>query len=236
MRYYAHIIPFMHDTPNPGQLPEPPGKVSIAAVVFDYGNVLGLEQTLSDMESMARICRIPTQSFIELYWKLRPPYDRGEFDGPEYWASVARQHELGFSEDQIASLVALDGVSISRPNLGTVQWVKLLHAAGIPLGLLSNMPLELSRYVTRNFPAVSAFDHLVFSCDHGSIKPESMIFHKCLEVLNTDPKHVLYLDDRSENVDAGSRAGIHSVLFDTFEETAQRVAGRFDIPVPPCVM
>ena len=218
---------------KPRQLPESLEKLSIDAVVFDYGNVLCLEQTLSDMESMALVCRIPIQSFIELYWKFRAPYDRGEFDGPEYWTSVARQHGLDLSKDQIANLISLDSESISHPNKGTVQWVRLLHSANIPLALLSNMPSELSRYVARNLPVLSAFDHLVFSCDHRSIKPESIIFQRCLEALNTDPQHVLYLDDRSENIDAGSREGIHSILFDTFEETAPRVASRFDIPVPP---
>jgi hypothetical protein len=34
-----------------------------------------------------------------------------------------------------------------------VQWAKLLHHEGFPLTLLSNMPLELSRHVTKSFPS-----------------------------------------------------------------------------------
>jgi putative hydrolase of the HAD superfamily len=61
---------------------------SVRAVVFDYGNVLCLEQTLEDMNGMALVCGIPHERFWELYGKLRPPYDRGDIDGPAYWTAM----------------------------------------------------------------------------------------------------------------------------------------------------
>jgi len=33
---------------------------------------------------MALVCGIRQERFSELYWKLRPPYDRGDIDGPAY--------------------------------------------------------------------------------------------------------------------------------------------------------
>jgi hypothetical protein len=48
------------------------------------------------------------ERFSELYWKLRPPYDRGDIDGPAYWTAVVGQQELGLSRDQITTLVKLD--------------------------------------------------------------------------------------------------------------------------------
>jgi putative hydrolase of the HAD superfamily len=207
-------------------------KRSVRAVVFDYGNVLCLEQTLEDMKAMARVSGISPERFPELYWKLRPAYDRGDLDGPAYWTAVADQQELGLSRDQIATLIRLDCKSITRPNQGAVQWAKLLHDEGFPLTLLSNMPLELSRHVTRLFPGLSTFEYLIYSCDYGSIKPELAIFRNCLELLKVAPQDILYLDDRAENVDAAARLGINSVLFDAVEKTATRVESRFDIPVP----
>jgi putative hydrolase of the HAD superfamily len=203
----------------------------VRAVVFDYGNVLCLEQTVEDMNNMAHVSGIPHERFSELYWKQRPPYDRGDIDGPAYWTVIGQQ-ELGLSRDQIATLIELDCESIVRPNQGGVQWAKLLHQEGFPLTLLSNMPLELSRHVTKSFPSLSTFEHLIYSCDYGSIKPELAIYRICLELLKSAPRDILYLDDRAENVEAAARLGINSVLFDTVEETASRVESRFDIPVP----
>jgi putative hydrolase of the HAD superfamily len=241
MHVYARIIRFMHDTAKRSAIQDPSQKRSVRAVVFDYGNILCLEQTLEDMKDMALVCGIAHERFSEIYWKLRPPYDRGEIDGPAYWTAVVGQQEgqqelgqqeLSLSGDQIATLIKLDCESITRPNLRAVQWAKLLHHEGFPLTLLSNMPLELSRHVSKFFPSLSTFEHLIYSCDYGSIKPEPAIFRKCLELLKTPPQDILYLDDRAENVEAAARLGINSVLFDTVEETASRVESRFDIPVP----
>ena len=222
----------MHDISKPSAIQGLSQRRSVRAVVFDYGNVLCLEQTPEDMKAMALVCGIPHERFSELYWKLRPPYDRGEVDGPAYWTAVVGQQEPGLSKDQIATLITLDCESITRPNQGTVQWAELLHHEGVRLSLLSNMPLELSRHVTKFFPSLSTFEHLIYSCDYGSIKPELAIFRTCLELLKVDPQHILYLDDRAENVEAATRLGINSVLFDTIEKTAARVESRFDIPVP----
>ena len=222
----------MHDTVKRSAMQGLSRKRSVQAVVFDYGNVLCLEQTLEDMKDMALACGIPDERFSELYWKLRPPYDRGDIDGPAYWTAVGRQQELGLSRDQIATLIKLDCESITRPNQGAVQWAELLRHEGFRLTLLSNMPFELSRHVTKSFQSLSGFEYLIYSCDYGSIKPELAIYRKCLELLKAAPQDILYLDDRAENVETAARLGISAVLFDTVEETASRVENRFDIPVP----
>ena len=232
MHVYTCIVRFMHDTAKSSAIQGLSQKRSVRAVVFDYGNVLCLEQTLEDMKGMALVCGIPHERFSELYWKLRPPYDRGDIDGPAYWTAVVGQQELGLSRDQIATLIKLDSESITRPNQGAVQWAQLLHHEGFLLALLSNMPLELSRHVTKSFPSLSTFEYLIYSCDYGSIKPELSIYRNCLELLKAAPQDILYLDDRAENVEAAARLGINSVLFDTVEKTASRVKSRFDIPVP----
>ena len=72
----------MHDTAKRSAIQGLSEKRSVRAVVFDYGSVLCPEQTLEDMKGMARLCGIPHERFSELCWKLRPPYDRGDIDGP----------------------------------------------------------------------------------------------------------------------------------------------------------
>jgi putative hydrolase of the HAD superfamily len=232
MHVYTCIIRCMHDTAKHSAIEGLSQKRSVRAVVFNYGNVLCLEQTREDMKGMALVCGIPHERFSELYWRQRPLYDRGDIDGLAYWTAVVGSQKLSLSRDQIATLIKLDSESITRPNPGAVQWAKLLHHEGFPLTLLSNMPLELSRHVTKSFPTLSTFKYLIYSCDYGSIKPELAIYRNCLELLKADPHDILYLDDRAENVEAAARLGINSVLFDTVEKTASRVESRFDIPVP----
>jgi FMN phosphatase YigB (HAD superfamily) len=79
--------------------------------------------------------------------------------------------------------MGLDSASVVHPNERAVRWVQLLQGARVPLALLSNMPAKLSRYVNRKCKWLVAFDQLILSCDHGSIKPEPTIYGKCLETL-----------------------------------------------------
>src|SRR5260370_1564450 len=52
MHVYTCIIRFMHDTAKRSAIQGLSQKRSVRAVVFDYGNVLCLEQTLEDMKGM----------------------------------------------------------------------------------------------------------------------------------------------------------------------------------------
>jgi putative hydrolase of the HAD superfamily len=222
----------MHGTAKPGDIQGLSRKHSVQAVVCDNRNVLCLEQTLEDARGMALASGVPDERFSEPCWKLRAPYDRREIDGLAYWTAVVRQQELDLSRAQITTLIKLDGKSITRPNQGAVQWVELLHREGFPLALLSNTPLELSRYVTESFQNLPTFEYLIYSCDDRSIKRELAIYRNCLELLKAARQAILYLDDRAENSGAAARLGIHAVLFDTIEMSASSVANRFDLPVP----
>jgi len=207
-------------------------RIRVRAVVFDYGLVLSLPQQPLAMEKMATLCGIELDRFSELYWKFRLPYDRADLDGPSYWKTVAREAGVSLTGSQIDELFPLDAWSWSRINPGSSRWVKQLHGAGFRMALLSNMPLEISRYLTVHDSWHSSFDHLVFSCDVRRVKPEPEIYHDCLKKLQAEPQEVLFLDDRPENVEAANRLGIHGVLFDTIEKTVARVAERFDVPAP----
>jgi putative hydrolase of the HAD superfamily len=208
------------------------GKIAIRGVIFDYGNVLCHMQQPSDLESMAHVSGIAMPRFGELYWKFRLPYDRGDHPAEAYWQAVAGEEGLVFSRAQIAKLITLDTQGWARLNEKTVKWAEQLHGAGLRLGLLSNMPADLSQYLVANGGWVSFFHHLTFSCDVRMVKPDPAIYKSCLESLAVAPEEALFLDDLSPNIEAAAKLGIHGVLFDTIEQTAARVAERFDLPVP----
>lgn len=207
-------------------------KIQVRAVVFDYGNVLCHPQQPSDVEGMAAICGLPAARFQELYWKFRMAYDRADLNDDTYWNSVARDAGIILTGAQIEELIPLDAKSWSRRNDASLQWVEQLHRAGLRLAILSNMPFGISRYLIANCEWFSFFQHLIFSCDVGRVKPEPEIYNTCLEKLEVAPAEALFLDDIARNIDGAARVGIHSVLFDSFENTIARVNEGFDLSVP----
>jgi putative hydrolase of the HAD superfamily len=209
-------------------------KVQVRALIFDYGNVLCHPQQASDVEGMAAVCGMEVSRFRDLYWKFRMPYDRGDLNGESYWSLFtsdlfASDARSALSREQVAQLILLDTSSWTRPNEASVRWVEQLHRAGVPLALLSNMPFELSRHLSAHCDWVSYFDHLVFSCQVGSVKPEPAIYRRCLEKLDFAPQELLFLDDIAANVEGASKLGIHGLVFDTLESTRARVQERFEL-------
>jgi putative hydrolase of the HAD superfamily len=208
------------------------GKIRLRAVVFDYGNVLCQPQQPSDVEVMATVCGLAVPRFQQFYWKFRVPYDRGELNAEAYWAAVAAEDGRVLDGKQVSELTTLDAKSWSRPNRATIEWVKQLRRAGFGLGLLSNMPFEISRYLTAHCEWLALFDSFTFSCDVGRVKPDPAIYQICLEKLKLAAAEVLFLDDIAANVEGASALGIHGFIFDTLEQTVARVKERFEIPVP----
>lgn len=200
------------------------------AVIFDYGNVLCVPQQPSDVEKMAAVCHMPVPRFAELYWRFRLAYDRAELDGDSYWSSVIREESRALSPDEIARLIQLDGASWARPNQATLRGVERLRAAGIPMAVLSNMPLEVKDYILEHCRWLSAFQHLVFSCDVRLVKPDPAIYQECLKKLKLAPGEVLFLDDKPENVQAAVELGIHGTVFDAAENALEWMSQRLDLP------
>ena len=211
-------------------------KVKVRAVVFDYGNVLSLDQSPDSPRDMARICRLAVDTFIERYWEPRLAYDRADLDGKAYWESVARERADSLTPTVLAELYDADSRGWGNSNPSMLSWVEQLRGAGIRVAILSNMPLEVSLFLRKNKSWLSVFEPLIFSCDVRTVKPEAAIYRHCLELLQLAPEEVLFLDDKQVNVEAARGAGMHSLVFETVGKTLPLVRDQFDLPMPEEVL
>jgi putative hydrolase of the HAD superfamily len=207
------------------------GKVKIRSVVFDYGNVLSLSQEASAPEKMASICGLGLDDFQQRYWNRRLDYDRGDLNAESYWATVVEEGGRILNPQDIATLVWIDSEGWGRANEQVLRWVEQLRLEGIRLAVLSNMPLEVSRYLLAHRSWLSRFNPLIFSCDVRSVKPEVPIYRHCLNALGVPPEEILFLDDKPENVRAAGRLGIQALVFENLEQVLAEVEQRFDLPV-----
>jgi putative hydrolase of the HAD superfamily len=208
------------------------GKAPIHYVVFDYGNVLSLEQEASVPERMASICGLGIDEFHERYWRRRLDYDRGDLNGESYWATVVREDVGALDPKEIDYLISIDSEGWGRPNEPVLGWAEQLRREGLPLAVLSNMPLETSRYLVAHRSWLSAFDPRIFSCDVRSVKPEPAIYQHCLKAVGLPPGEILFLDDKLDNVKAARQFGMHALVFQNLGQVLAEVEEGFDLPVP----
>ncbi|AGL18098.1 HAD family phosphatase [Actinoplanes sp. N902-109] len=177
-------------------------------LLIDFGNVISLDQPRTDLMSMALASGIPLPEFTERYWECRPGYDRG-MSALAYWTEVLGAPPGG---QLLCHLVERDVSSWLHLNPVMVDLLTEVHAAGVPVSLLSNAPRELARELDR-LPALAPFAHRLFSADLQLIKPEAAVYTKALALIGAEPAGVVFVDDRLDNIAAARELGMTAIHF-----------------------
>ncbi|QIZ35099.1 HAD family phosphatase [Saccharopolyspora sp. ASAGF58] len=175
-------------------------------VVFDYGEVISRRTTA--LPAIAALLDAAQPEFEEAYFAERVAYDWGRPD-LEYWQAVAAR--LGKSVDAELSerLTRADVVGWSETVPESVQLLEDLHRQGVTMAVLSNAPSSFGRAAEQTNWA-RLFKHLIFSGDLRLAKPDAGIYRALLEALDAPAEECLFFDDRPENVDGASEAGLHA--------------------------
>ncbi|MCF7953514.1 MAG: HAD family phosphatase [Spirochaetales bacterium] len=109
-----------------------------------------------------------------------------------------------FLEDVPASL---------QPKPESVDIIKELHKAGIPLYVLSNMSRPSWDYISRTYGFWELFSGKVVSCLAGKAKPDPSIFTYLLGKFQLNPRETLFIDDTSVNITAARQTGMQALQF-----------------------
>jgi putative hydrolase of the HAD superfamily len=195
----------------------------LRAVIFDYAGVLSMHQPEDDIRRMEELSGVSGRRFQDIYWGLREPYDRGDFDGPAYWHAFGHAVGRSFSPAAIAELIEADTRSWIHVNGVVVRWLERLQASELKTAILSNMGVDLRHYVELHFDWVLRCGNRTFSCDTRAVKPEPAIYKRCLNGLGVSPEEAVFIDDRPVNLEAAEALGIRGLLFDSLEAFAKRV-------------
>lgn len=185
----------------------------IQAVLFDFGQVLSAPPDPVQWQRMLQISHLDEPTFSHGYWTFRHAYDRGELTAIDYWHKVAASTGVTFTVDQVAGLIDADVELWTRINSPMLDWAQRLQAAGVRTGILSNIGDAMTDGLLRKFDWLSAFDHHVWSYRLMLAKPEAEIYAAAAKGLNTPPEQILFIDDKSENVDAARDFGMQAIQY-----------------------
>ncbi len=89
-----------------------------------------------------------------------------------------------------------------------------LHARGVPLYALTNMPRDYWAFTQSLSPVFARFRDIVVSSDEGLAKPDRRIFDIASERAGLSPGDMLFIDDSRANIDAAQALGFHVHLFE----------------------
>jgi putative hydrolase of the HAD superfamily len=198
----------------------------VKAVLFDYGMVLSAPPDPAAWSHLLSITGLSEDILHREYWAHRHAYDRGELSGTAYWNKAAAGAEIVLTPDQLARLLAADVDYWSTLNLPMLTWAQSLQRAGIPTGILSNMPDAMEQGLRARYPWIENFNHHTWSHSLKLAKPEPAIYLHAAEGLHTPPTNILFLDDKAENIEAALAVGMQAIQYTTHQAFEQEMHAR----------
>ena len=211
----------MHPIPN-----------DVRAIILDYGMVLCRQPSLEEIDRIAQIFGIDHPTFWQLYEKNRGAYDKDDIGGKEYWGRFASDTNTHLDDNTLEKLLRLDIEIWSHLEEPLLSWTRALRVAGFKTALLSNLHLRFSAHIHSNSEWLQLFDHLIFSSEVRLIKPDPLIFLRCLDALRVKPAQTLFIDDRDANVETAISLGIYAMKYESVPQLASSLIA-MQFPVIP---
>ncbi|MGW9182024.1 HAD family hydrolase [Agromyces sp. NPDC055661] len=186
--------------------PTAPAPISLAphVVVFDYGEVISREPTEADRAALVARAGVDAEPFWTAYWAHREPLDQGTLSIADYWDAVASDLAVEWDAVDVHELWALDHRGWLSVDPGTLRVLHALADGGTRMALLSNAGADFSGWL-RSGSFAPLFERVFVSGELGLVKPNADIYEHVIAELGITPAELLFVDNKSENVE-GARA------------------------------
>lgn len=195
--------------------PTPP---DVQAVLFDFGMVLSGPPNPQAWARLRQLTQLSEADLHHAYWLHRHDYDRGTFTGPGYFQQVASTSGLpSFTDQTVAGLIDADTDLWTDLNHDMVGWARSLQQRGIRTGILSNIGDSMQLGVEAKCSWLAAFDHRTWSHSLKLAKPERAIYQHAAAGLETSPAHILFVDDKPENIAGAVDAGMQAIQYSSHQ-------------------
>jgi HAD superfamily hydrolase (TIGR01493 family) len=185
--------------------------VEIKALLFDLGRVL-VDFDMAECEAILTSRSIlEHDELMRVLWDTgwARQYERGEVSAGEFYRFVEREAELSMDYDEFMKC----WTEIFDPIPILPDHVLPALAKAYPMTLVSNTNQAHADYVRENYDVLPFFDNHIFSYQVGALKPDCKMFERAIEVTGFPPGNLLFVDDRSENIESAEELGLHTHWF-----------------------
>lgn len=188
----------------------------IKAVIFDMFETLitHFESPLYMGKQIAEDMGVPEQKFREIWDTTDDERTLGQRSFEEVIEEALRVNNC-YSDKLFRRIVdkrkSSKAECFEHLHPQIIPMLTALRKADIKIGLITNCYFE-ERDVIRNSALVVFFDAVCMSCELEMKKPDTRIFHKCLEDLSVMPKECLYIGDGgSFELETARTLGMHPI-------------------------
>lgn len=194
-----------------------------SVVVFDLGKVL-LDFDYGIMtRQLEPLCRIKGAELKHVIDQspLLHQYETGMISTAQLFTAFGEK--TGYTGSLAEFSAAFADIFTVIPEM--VELHAQLHQRRVPTFIFSNTNELAVGHVRRQFPFFANFSGYIFSHEVRAMKPTWKIYEVVEMMSGRQGPEILYIDDRSENIEAGVARGWHTVLHQHPHETRKAVAG-----------
>jgi HAD superfamily hydrolase (TIGR01509 family) len=185
--------------------------MTVKAILFDVGNVIIRWDPANLYNRLIEDAALRTRFLTEIAtmdWHMN--HDAG--------VSFAdnRRPLLKAHPDFAAEIIAYDErfeEMLGELIAPTIRNLDDLHASGVPLFALTNMPSEKAAMVFGKSHVFGYFRDIIVSGDEKLTKPDAAIYHLTLQRLGLPAEMVLFIDDSAANIAAADALGFQTHHF-----------------------
>ena len=194
-------------------------------VVFDLGKVLlDFDFGRAAAALAARSVRNAEEIRVALDQSpLLHRYETGLMSSDEFFLAVSRA--VGYSGSNEEFDLSFGDIFTEIPAM--IDMHEGLRRLGISTYIFSNTNELAVRWIRKVYPFFTEFSGYVFSFEHGAMKPNAKLYDVVEAMTNRRGSEILYLDDRQENIDAGSARGWQTICHQDPAQSIQRVSKFF---------
>jgi len=194
------------------------------AILFDVGGVLltnGWDQ--NERAAAIKNFHLDAKALETRHAEVFSAWERGEISGKAYLNTVVFYEPRDFSRGEFFAFMLAQSKLL--PN-GALPILEELSASNhYMLGALNNEARETNAHRFSRFGLRRYFKVAFSSCYVGLRKPELAMYRRALDILGREPKRVLFIDDREENVAGGAVAGMTAIRFTGADALRRELAG-----------
>jgi len=191
------------------------------AIVFDLGKVLLDFNYARAARALAARSRVDEEAFrqaldqSELLWR----FESGKLSSAEMFHEVVQI--TGYCGDFPSFAQAFGDIFTEIAPM--IDLHARIRQAGVPTYIFSNTNGLAVDFIRGRFPFFQGFQGYIFSHEVGCMKPEPAIYEAVESLAGHRGDRLLYIDDREENVRAGSARGWQVIHHLSVSETVARV-------------
>ena len=148
-------------------------------------------------------------------------YEEGKLSLDEYLKRVVFYQPRDFTPDVFKAFMYAQSQPFPE-MIDLMRGLKTQH--GLQVAAVSNEGRELTTYRVQQFKLGTFIDFFVSSCFVHYRKPDADMYRIALDIAQTSPEQVIYIDDRAMFVEVAQELGIQGIIHTSYQATSKALA------------